>query len=77
METYKGSCHCKQVLFSFKTSSILEDIYKCNCSLCAKKGIIMKAIPKDQFVVITGLDIDIPSNKNLERPSLYDGKIIQ
>ena len=51
METYKGSCHCKQVLFSFKTSSILEDIYKCNCSLCTKKGIVMKSIPKDQFVL--------------------------
>ena len=51
METYKGSCHCKQVLFSFKTSSILEDIYKCNCSLCTIKGIIMKSITKDQFIL--------------------------
>ena len=51
METYTGSCHCKKVLFSLKTSSIFEEVYKCNCSLCMKKGIIMKSIPKKEFML--------------------------
>ena len=51
MDSFKGSCHCKKVTFSFISSSIFEEIYKCNCTLCMKKSIIMKSIPKEAFVL--------------------------
>jgi len=51
MDSYKGSCHCKKVIFSFTSSDILEEVYKCNCSLCVKKSIIMKSIPKNRFML--------------------------
>ena len=51
MDSYKGSCHCKKVAFSFTSSDILKEVYKCNCSLCVKKSIIMKSIPKTAFTL--------------------------
>ena len=51
MDSYKGSCHCKKVIFSFTSSDILKGVYKCNCSLCLKKSIIMKSIPKNTFML--------------------------
>ena len=51
MDSFKGSCHCKKVTFSFISTNILEEIYKCNCTLCMKKSIIMKSIPKNAFVL--------------------------
>ena len=51
MDSFKGSCHCKKVTFSFISTNILEEIYKCNCTLCMKKSIIMKSIPKNTFVL--------------------------
>ncbi len=56
MDSFKGSCHCKKVIFSFTSSSIFEEIYKCNCTLCMKKSIIMKSIPKEAFVLESSSD---------------------
>ncbi len=56
MDLFKGSCHCKKVTFSFTSSNIFEEIYKCNCTLCKMKSIIMKSIPKDAFVLESSID---------------------
>ena len=52
----KGSCHCGKVEFLIKVSKgdIFKDIYRCDCSLCIKKGIIMKPLPKEKFTLIQG-----------------------
>ena len=54
MNEYFGSCHCQKVKFSFYTYEILEDLYRCNCSLCLKKAIIMKPISKEDFILHEG-----------------------
>ena len=51
---YLGSCHCEKVRFKINTSSILEGLYKCNCSLCTKKSIIMKPVIENSFFLIKG-----------------------
>ena len=56
MDSFKGSCHCKKVTFSFISSNILEEVYKCNCTLCVKKSIIMKSIHKSAFVLESSSD---------------------
>jgi len=40
MKTYKGSCHCGDVKFSFKQDEITEGL-RCNCSICKRRGAIM------------------------------------
>ena len=51
-----GFCHCRKVQFKVETikQDILQGIYRCDCSLCTKKGIIMKAIPKEDFQLLKG-----------------------
>lgn len=56
MIEYFGSCHCKKVRFTFFTEKILEGLYRCNCSLCQKKAIIMKPISKVHFNLQKGAD---------------------
>jgi hypothetical protein len=52
----KGSCHCGKVVFLIEVNEedILKHIYRCDCSLCIKKGIIMKPLPKEKFSLIQG-----------------------
>jgi len=56
MSKYKGSCHCGLVRFEFICRKILKDIYKCNCSLCLKKSIIMQPVQKENFFLLSGQD---------------------
>ncbi len=52
MRHYSGRCHCGAVTFSFRSPTI-ERTMRCDCSICARKGIIMS--PE----VIPPEDIDI------------------
>jgi hypothetical protein len=54
MTEYYGSCHCKEVRFSFFADEILDELYQCNCTLCLKKAIVMKPISKDHFTLQNG-----------------------
>lgn len=40
MKTYKGSCHCGAIKFSFQQEAI-ESGVRCNCSICRRKGAVM------------------------------------
>ena len=51
---FQGSCHCGRINFQVKDTNISEDLYKCNCSLCKKKGIVMKPLDKDLFKLTKG-----------------------
>ena len=42
MQTYKGSCHCGSVTFTF-TGPEIDKGLKCNCSMCIRKGAPMTA----------------------------------
>ena len=54
MATYSGSCHCGKVAFEIISSNISADVYRCNCSLCLKKAILMKAEHKSAFTLFSG-----------------------
>ena len=54
MKEYNGSCHCGSITFKFSSDEIYEDLYRCNCSLCLKKSIIMKPLKKELFELISG-----------------------
>lgn len=40
MKTYKGSCHCGAISFSFQQGEITDGV-RCNCSICRRKGAVM------------------------------------
>ncbi len=69
MSEFHGCCHCGLVRFKFYTERILDDLYKCDCSLCLKKSITMKSIPKENFSLLSGEKniIEYQWNKNIAK----------
>jgi hypothetical protein len=43
---HKGSCHCGKV--TFEAEGELDAALSCNCSICARKGALLWALPKDR-----------------------------
>ena len=57
---YKGSCHCKKVLYEVGVE--IGNIISCNCSHCQVKGLILAFIPAESFTLIHGEE-DLKSYK--------------
>ncbi|MDA0690195.1 MAG: GFA family protein [Proteobacteria bacterium] len=53
---FKGSCHCGAVKFEIHNQTELQDLMRCNCSLCQKKGIVMATAKLDDLVITEGAD---------------------
>ena len=56
METRKGSCHCGAVVFEVELEDGLQNLRRCNCSLCRRKGSIMASVPVQKLKVVAGED---------------------
>ncbi len=52
---YRGSCHCGDVVFEVEAPEDLE-IDDCNCSICAKSGLLHLIVPKSKFKILKGED---------------------
>lgn len=44
-EKGQGRCHCGAVEFEIMLENGLENLRRCNCSLCSRKGAIMASVP--------------------------------
>lgn len=51
---YRGSCHCGQV--AFEVEGEIEGAVACNCSICARKGALLWAVPRDDLRLLTPED---------------------
>ena len=56
MQTRRGSCHCGAVQFEVDLADGFDDLRRCNCSLCRRKGALMASVPKDRLRVTGGAD---------------------
>ena len=56
METKTGSCHCGAVVFEVELEDGLQNLRRCNCSLCRRKGAIMASVPVQKLKVVAGED---------------------
>ncbi len=54
MKTYHGSCHCGAV--QFEVAVDITSAIRCNCSYCARKGMLLTFLPKTQFTLTAGED---------------------
>ena len=52
----KGTCHCGAVEFEVTLQDGPENIRRCNCSLCRRRGAIMADAPVTDIRVIRGED---------------------
>jgi hypothetical protein len=48
MQTYKGSCHCGAIHFSFEAEPITRGV-RCNCSFCSRRGTTIHLVPGEGF----------------------------
>jgi hypothetical protein len=44
LKTYRGSCHCGAIKFSFESEPITKGL-RCTCSICVRKGVLMSPDP--------------------------------
>ncbi len=51
---HKGACHCGAVAFIVTLPNGIEAPYRCNCSLCDKKGAIASAVHLKNLKIIKG-----------------------
>ena len=56
-EINTGSCHCGAIEFQVTLDNGLQNLRRCNCSLCSKKGAIMASVPLNALKVTKGEDI--------------------
>ena len=54
MTTFEGGCHCGRV--RFRVTATLDGVTECNCSICARKGILHLIVPREQFELVSGGD---------------------
>lgn len=54
MSHYSASCHCGSVRFVFQAQ--INELVRCNCSLCTKRNALMVSVPRDSLQVIAGED---------------------
>ena len=55
-EIRRGTCHCGAVEFQVELQDGLQDLRRCNCSLCRRKGAVMASVPLDKLTIIRGAD---------------------
>ncbi|OLF54473.1 hypothetical protein BTN82_10720 [Pseudomonas chlororaphis] len=49
---YTGECHCAAVAFEFEGA--LDELVRCDCSLCRKRNALMATVPREQFRIVRG-----------------------
>ncbi len=55
-EIRRGTCHCGAVEFQAELQDGLQDLRRCNGSLCRRKGAVMASVPLDKLTIIRGAD---------------------
>lgn len=53
----KGTCHCGSVHFEVDLPNGLDDLSRCNCSMCARRGAVVNAVPLSAFKITKGSEI--------------------
>jgi hypothetical protein len=54
METRQGQCHCGTIRFEVDLPTGLEQVVRCNCTICAMKGAVMAFAPRSGLRLLAG-----------------------
>ena len=49
-------CHCGQVEAEINIPINLDNVLRCNCSLCKRKGAVMSMVKNENFKIVKGKD---------------------
>ncbi len=56
MQTMTGRCHCGAVEFEVDLDNGFENLRRCNCSICSRKGAVMAGVTLDRLRVVRGAE---------------------
>ncbi|KAK9724850.1 hypothetical protein RND81_05G102900 [Saponaria officinalis] len=51
--THYGGCHCKRVRWKIQAPKSVT-AWRCNCSMCSKRGNVSFSVPSHQFTLLSG-----------------------
>ena len=51
-----GTCHCGSVQFEVDLPTGFQDLSRCNCSMCARRGTVVTSVPLDAFRILQGAE---------------------
>jgi hypothetical protein len=51
---HKGSCHCGAVQFELSLPNGLEELRRCDCSMCRRRGAIVASVPLSGINITQG-----------------------
>ena len=73
----KLTCHCGAIEIEINLKDGLTNLKRCNCSMCKRKGAILKNINKEDLKIIKGEDKlnSYQFLKNYEYPQIEFNKI--
>ena len=54
---HKGSCHCGSVEFELSLPNGLEQLRRCDCSMCRRRGAVVTSVPLDAIRITKGEDV--------------------
>jgi hypothetical protein len=54
---HKASCHCRSIQFELDLPEGLDDLRRCSCSMCSRRGAIVASVPLDGIRVTKGEDL--------------------
>lgn len=54
MNTKLASCHCGSINLELELNQGLENVRRCDCSMCSRKGYVMASVPVAKLKVVKG-----------------------
>ena len=58
----KLTCHCGAIEIEINLKDGLTNLKRCNCSMCKRKGVILKNINKEDLKIIKGVNNNATNN---------------
>lgn len=56
-DKHKASCHCGAVELELNLPNGIEDLRRCDCSICRRKGAIMASVALSGIRIVKGQDV--------------------
>ena len=53
----EGHCHCGGVEFEVQLPNGFEDLSRCNCSMCSRRGAVVTSVPLGSFEITKGANL--------------------
>ncbi|WP_250657533.1 GFA family protein [Alkalimarinus coralli] len=53
----EGRCHCGGVEFEVKLPNGFEELSRCDCSMCSRRGAVVTSVPIELFRITNGSEL--------------------